>query len=161
MLIARQLFIRLWTGSIETIGWLELVLAVSGGLLAYEVGQQYQIKVADRVALYNAMMAIPLGLMAVSAIVVTLSSALSARSATLAQSIGTVATVSFVPIIALFISVLIGLLLLAAGDLLPRSYRYSFAGAWCGLVVGATIRAIGVGRVILMTNLRANTKTGR
>jgi len=135
-------------------GWFELITGFAAGLGGFLAERYSDVEVRDHAALFGSMIDISIGLMAVSAIVVTLSAALSPRTVRLTQSVGKLATASFAAISALLVSAVIGLFLLAFDPFLLPALRYGLTGSWAGLVAAASIRSLSLGRRILLVTLR-------
>lgn len=152
---------RVWVFAIESVGWLELLLATTIAAIFVYIGQKFKFQISNGDALYSAMLSSSIGLMAVSAIVVTLLSALSPNSIRLKRSIYTVSTLSFVPIAGLFLGALVALLLLATAQVMPCIGRQICSGVWLGITCASVVRSVGLGRNILALNLESRTMSDR
>jgi hypothetical protein len=145
-----------WFDSIvEGAGASEVVFALLFGLAGYFLSIAFDIHIPNRAALYGTFVTISIGLMTVSAIVVNLAGAIIPATIRIQQAIDRIALASFVGLAALLGSAAVGVVLLAAEDLLGRAGRYAAAGVWLGLVFAASVRSLVLGKRILVANLRS------
>lgn len=127
------------------------ILGMAGGLI---FGKYYDITISEHIVFYNTMIRVSIGLVTMSAIIVNLLGAISLRTYRIASSSSKISKMSFASIIALLASCCIGLLLIVLDQSLDRIFRYILTGGWGGLVAGASLRSVLLGKKILAINIQ-------
>lgn len=141
---------------IERPFWLELIFLTGGIVLSYIFVNHFDLTISNQQSLFSSMVGVSVGLMGVSVIVINLTAAVTVRTERMAQSVWPLVNSSFVCLISLFLSVLVGIFLISFGDQIPRIFRYKLCLVWASLVLSAMVRTIALGRRILIANLTSN-----
>ena len=133
---------------------LEVLTSAMGAIGVLWVSQYFDLSIDNQEAIFLTQISVSIGLMSVSAIVVTLAATLSPKNQRMRAAVGQISGASFSSLGALLGGALVVLLLLGFSAELPRWLRYALEGFWIGTVLGSSIRIFVLGHRILVANLR-------